>query len=368
MGNFHIICNCMSIIGKMFGDAGLRDMAVESGVIAEGSINKVLEGKQYNRAVRFHKLTCEALMRLAWAGFSDWLEAKHHDDLTHLNHTLSECFELHQNTCSATLTSAMENESCKRIFELFVEYQKLLMNQRGPLSALWMTYIQMVETLLGLLRADREGDWQLHLHCIREIIPWCFAMDKTNYARYLPVYYAHIENLHKTNPDLYEHFERGGFTVQRSDTNQFGRIAVDQTTEETVNKDTQTAGGTRGFSLKPGTVSRYYLTAEYRASALRQMREHVATSSRVFSHADLGASRISKDESDVSSITDLLENNWTNPFLPDSQDMVSISTGTVAPPNVVHDLLTAHQQGETAYREFQERLKWVTVSMNQLRN
>ncbi len=43
MGNFHIICNFLSIIGKMFGDAGFRDLAVESGVIAEGSINKVLE-------------------------------------------------------------------------------------------------------------------------------------------------------------------------------------------------------------------------------------------------------------------------------------------------------------------------------------
>ena len=40
MGNFHTICNFMSSIGKMFGEAGLRDIAVESGVIAEGSINK----------------------------------------------------------------------------------------------------------------------------------------------------------------------------------------------------------------------------------------------------------------------------------------------------------------------------------------
>ena len=66
MGNFHIICNLLSIIGKMFGSAGLRDLAVESGVIAEGSIDKVLEGKQYNRAVRLHKLTYEFLLRQAW--------------------------------------------------------------------------------------------------------------------------------------------------------------------------------------------------------------------------------------------------------------------------------------------------------------
>ena len=62
--NFHSICNLLSTIGKLFGDAGLRDLAVESGVIAEGSINKILDGKQYNRAVRLHKLTYEALMRL----------------------------------------------------------------------------------------------------------------------------------------------------------------------------------------------------------------------------------------------------------------------------------------------------------------
>ena len=61
----------MSSIGKVFGEAGLRDIAVESGVIAEGSINKVLEGKQYDRAVRLHKLTFEALMWLVWKGFQE---------------------------------------------------------------------------------------------------------------------------------------------------------------------------------------------------------------------------------------------------------------------------------------------------------
>ena len=76
-----------------------------------------------------------------------------------------------------------------------------------------------------------------------------------------------MTHLKETCPELHAHFLEGGFSVQLSSTNPFGRIAVDQTTEETVNKDTQTAGGTCGFSLKPGTVSRYYLTAEYRATA-----------------------------------------------------------------------------------------------------
>ena len=188
MGNFHTFCNFVSSIGKLFGDTGLHDMAVASGVIAEGSISKV---------------------------------------------------------CHESLNASMTDESCKEILDLFVTYQDVLRQGRGELAQFWMTYIDMVEILLGLLRADREGDRNLHLASIRQIIPWCFALDKINYARYLPLYYVQMTKLESTCPELYQHFQRGYFSVQLKQGNPFNRISVDQTTEETVNKDTQTAGGTR---------------------------------------------------------------------------------------------------------------------------
>ena len=63
---FHTIYVLLSIIGKRFGPAGLRDIIIESGVIEEGSVEALLNGKAYNRAVRFHKLMYEACMRLVW--------------------------------------------------------------------------------------------------------------------------------------------------------------------------------------------------------------------------------------------------------------------------------------------------------------
>ena len=48
-----------------------------------------------------------------------------------------------------------------------------------------MSYIEMVEVLLNLTRASREGNWLLYLASIRDIITWVFAYDHTNYARYL---------------------------------------------------------------------------------------------------------------------------------------------------------------------------------------
>jgi len=149
-----------------------------------------------------------------------------------------------------------------------------------------MLYIYQVEIQLSLISADRTGDWQLHLGSIRALIPWCFAMDKTNYARYLPVYYAQMSELDRTCLDLQRHFLDGGFSVQLRQSNPFGRIAVEQTLEETVNKDTQTPGETKGFSLNHCALSRYYLTAEHRANALRQLRGLISLQSPGLGHAD----------------------------------------------------------------------------------
>ena len=80
-----------------------------------------------------------------------------------------------------------------------------------------------------------------------------------------------MSHLEQNNPELFSHFKRVGFSVQLRRTNPFGKIPIDQTLEETVNKDTQTSGGTKGFSLNKGAVARYYLTAEYRTEALRQL-------------------------------------------------------------------------------------------------
>ena len=64
-----------------------------------------------------------------------------------------------------------------------------------------MAYIDMVEDILiGILRASCERNWNLHLHAVRNMIPWCFAYDKLNYARYIYPYYAQMKNLPEKNP------------------------------------------------------------------------------------------------------------------------------------------------------------------------
>lgn len=76
----------------------------------------------------------------------------------------------------------------------------------------------------------------MHLAFIRRMIPWRFAYDKQNYAKYLRLYYAQMTSLPLEQRDVYEYFKNGGFSVQIGDKNPFGGIPVDQTVEETVYK------------------------------------------------------------------------------------------------------------------------------------
>ena len=74
----------MATIGKRFQNAGLRDLAIEAGVIAEGSAQAVMDGRMYNRTLRFHKLVYEGLLSLAWKEFPRWLGTNHPPEATYL--------------------------------------------------------------------------------------------------------------------------------------------------------------------------------------------------------------------------------------------------------------------------------------------
>ena len=49
MGGFHIIMTFAAVIGARFGIASLRDLMIESGIVAAGSVGAVLNCKHNNR-------------------------------------------------------------------------------------------------------------------------------------------------------------------------------------------------------------------------------------------------------------------------------------------------------------------------------
>ena len=138
-----------------------------------------------------------------------------------------------------------ENQSCEHIFKLFGVYLNYLRQDNGALADFWMSYVDMVEVMLGLIRASRDGDWMLHFASIHAMIPWCFAYKLCTLPSF-NYYHAHMSRLAIDHTDLHEQFMKGkGFSVELGKNNPFGSIPVDQATEKTVNKNTQTHGGSK---------------------------------------------------------------------------------------------------------------------------
>ncbi|KAG1651025.1 Blastula protease 10 [Nymphon striatum] len=76
--------------------------------------------------------------------------------------------------------------------------------------------------------------------------------------------------------------------------------------------------------------------------------------------------RIIKDEADVQALVTMLESNWINPFDENSQELVSISPGKLATPDITEDLLHAHESGKKAYDAFKtERLEQEPPAKNE---
>ncbi len=265
MGVFHTICCMISIIGKRFRDAGLRDLAVESGAVAEGSINAVLDGKKYNLGIRLYKLVYEELLRVAWKQFLKLVD-ENPQQVPFLDQAIDQLKKLFDNPNQETLESIMRNDECKKMLD---KYDKFLDSFResttNSLGRFWISFIDMTEIILGFIRGSREGNFLLNAAMIEQMIDWAYAYDHQKYARSQASHYADISRLEDEYPEIYAFFKRGGFSVQIGEYNPFGRIPIDQAIKETVNKNTQTPGGTKGFSLKKGAVSRFYITAEHRS-------------------------------------------------------------------------------------------------------
>ncbi|CAK6970967.1 hypothetical protein D5F01_LYC11269 [Scomber scombrus] len=223
LGVFHTICMLLGVIGKRFQAAGLRDICIESGAVAEGSVSGVLDGHKYNRSLRFHKIMYEALLRLVWNQFPQWLTENHPDahDLRSLDIRPLVLSVFSEGISSTTVEESLDRTVFRKVHQYFCEFMQHLRSQQGPLARFWMSYFDMVEVVLNLVRASREGNWALHMASIRSIIPWTFAYDNLNYARSLTAYYSEMSSIEHEKPGLYMFLCEGGFSAQLSATNTF---------------------------------------------------------------------------------------------------------------------------------------------------
>ena len=128
-----------------------------------------------------------------------------------------------------------ESEGLVQLFQDYLNLKDELINSAFALPKFWISYIEMVELLLNVLYACRAGNWDLLLEYIRDILPFAFAYDHINYARYLTYMLGDLLSLESEFPEIYEQWLEGNFAAQLSD-GVFKRVETDKVIEMTLNK------------------------------------------------------------------------------------------------------------------------------------
>ena len=71
-------------------------------------------------------------------------------------------------------------------------------------AKLWLQYIDMIILLKKLIKAERLGNWFLHLQNVSEILPFLAASRHNLYAKSARLYLQHMTELESTHPDVFK--------------------------------------------------------------------------------------------------------------------------------------------------------------------
>ena len=106
----------------------------------------------------------------------------------------------------------------------------------------------MVYLLVNIIKFQRTGNWNGFLQAILNFLPFCFAMDRHNYARNLSYYVISMLNLQDSHPNIYQYLKNGAFTASFSGL-PFSKIPCDQIIETTINRSSKSTSGLSGKTL-----------------------------------------------------------------------------------------------------------------------
>ncbi|KAL9954025.1 hypothetical protein ACROYT_G041513 [Oculina patagonica] len=148
-GGLHIEMALWSLCGDLLAASGWTTALAEAGIVSTGTSDSFLRVAHLTKTRRAHQITAVALHKLQHVAFAK-LDGQHDDE----------------------------------------EFQKWHdgMIKNGPTYKFWFLIMQMELTVLAFVKAHRENNFSLYVEALESLAPWFFALDHTNYARWLPIH------------------------------------------------------------------------------------------------------------------------------------------------------------------------------------
>jgi len=221
----------------------------------------------------------------------------------------------------------------------------------------WDTFLHLMSYLENLVRSDREGNWNLQLQSIQDLLPLFAAFDSTNYLRWCSLYLEDMKRLPETAPGIHTAFVEGKFAVKRTP-GCFKAVGADMALEQTINRAQKSVSGIIGSSKKKQYVAKLEIVYHEMLAITNLHRELAGlgtTSYELDVNRAFSMAATKFEEANIRSILDVIERN-ENPFTAPTTDsrLHNIQTKEVMTDDIRNQLLNAEKIGKVAYESLRK--------------
>lgn len=247
LGDFHIIKCLLCCIGKYLKNSGVKRIFIKTNLFGSTLFEKILNGDDYARCIETCTYLSEALRRLQMIEFLTQHRIEENENIIEMIMMLQECIQVNENSESKDIFHNLKDDVKKLLeeFNAFIEEAC----KKSEVFKYSNNGLILIDLLLHLIRADRTGDFTLHLKVIGKLQAIFHIIDRTNYTRWCAIYLADMLLLKEEYPEDYVQLMIGRFTVKRSNVS-CTYVATDQALEQTINRSSKSPGGVEGSTQK----------------------------------------------------------------------------------------------------------------------
>ena len=102
--------------------------------------------------------------------------------------------------------------------------------------------MDMVEVPCRFIKAERTGNFNLHLSVVQEMLPYFAASGHDSYTKSANMYLQTMQSLKDDHPVVHDLFEAGYHVVRRSD-RYWGGLSTDLVIEQVLMRSVKSQGG-----------------------------------------------------------------------------------------------------------------------------
>ena len=178
----------------------------------------------------------------------------------------------------------------------------------------------------------------MYVDALTKIAPWFFALNHTNYGRWIPVHVRDNVTLKVVHPKVFAEFLKGNFVVKKT-APRFSAIAIDQ-----------------GHEQNNAALKRWMVSGPEMARIIGEFEASTEKRKKLDPRHHEEAKHVQKAfERDVASLVSTKE-EMGNPFTEDSSDLLTLDSRDIADAAVIDTVRQIERLGEQYGAYVRERL------------